>query len=92
VGSSFTPYKTLGADDTEPKKTGMVIKAGSVEAKVNEIVTEIVRNGLSLAEIIKHSGAARTAEERMAWQLAIDVVRKQYPAILKGEGGGHTHG
>ena len=86
MGTNYTAYKgNLGAHESERQvsKAGRVIKGVSIENKAEEIVADIVRKGLSLPEIISMSGNAKSQDERIVWQMAIDIVRKRYPALLK---------
>ena len=101
MGTSYRAYKgNLGAQDQghQGGKAVNVIKNASIENKAEEIVADVVRKGLSLLEVIKMSGAAKSQDERIVWQVAIDIVRKKYPALLKGHdaaedlGGGRTNG
>ena len=101
MGTSYRAYKgNLGAREQghQSGKVSRVIKGASIENKAEEIVADIVRKGLSLLEIIKMSGSAKNQDERIVWQIAIDSVRKKYPALLKGHAatddleGGHTNG
>ncbi|MDR1841107.1 MAG: hypothetical protein LBQ86_04190 [Holophagales bacterium] len=88
MGTSYTAYKgNLGAQEhwRQVNKTGNVIKGASIENKAEEIVADIVRKGLSLSEIIKMSGNAKSQADRIVWQIAIDIVRKKYPALFKGQ-------
>ena len=98
MGTNYKAYKgNLGAQEPG-RQFSHVIKGATVKNKAEEIVADIVRKGLSLPEIIKMSSAAKSHDDCIVWQIAIDIVRKKYPALLKGHAdtedleGGHTDG
>jgi hypothetical protein len=75
------PHREGGAYDvSKVKKTSVVIKASAANVLVDSIVLEVARNNLSFPEIIRKYGS-----NRQELALALIIIRKRYPSLLKGK-------
>jgi hypothetical protein len=77
------PHREGGAfDESRIKKASVVIKASAANILVDHIVTDVARNNLSFPEILRKYGG-----NRQELALALIIIRKQYPSLLKGKEG-----
>jgi hypothetical protein len=85
LSGNYIKFRTGSVQEPAPKLTATVIKADTIEAHVKEIVVKIIKEGLNFLEIQKLAGQAKDERERLIWRAALDDIRKQYPALLKGQ-------